>query len=108
MSGADLFSPRSVTALLRGMAGVLTPPPTMMPYQYLGVDGTEWMRLPATSPRLARSRQERDKTIDGDLLNPGVPLLLGKASAGYMTAKSWSELIWAIYVNDVLYVSQSR
>ena len=40
-------------------------------------------------------------TIDGDLLNQEY-LLLGKASAGYMTAKSGRDLVWAVYVNDVL------
>ena len=29
-------------------------------------------------------------------------LLLGKADAGYMTAKSGRTLVWAVYVNDVL------
>jgi serine-type D-Ala-D-Ala carboxypeptidase/endopeptidase (penicillin-binding protein 4) len=67
----------------------------------LGVDGTEWMSLPATSPALGKIVAKSGTTIDGDLLNQEY-LLLGKASAGYMTARSGRELIWAVYVNDVL------
>ncbi len=40
-------------------------------------------------------------TIVGDLMNQEY-LLLGKASAGYLTAKSGREFVWAVYVNDVL------
>jgi hypothetical protein len=29
-------------------------------------------------------------------------LLLGKADAGYMTAKSGRQFVWAVYVNGVL------
>ncbi len=98
---SDLFSPRSVTALLRGMAAG----PDFTAYHdalpILGVDGTEWMSLPATSPARGKIVAKSGTTIVGDLLNQEY-LLLGKASAGYMTTKSGRELIWAIYVNDVL------
>jgi serine-type D-Ala-D-Ala carboxypeptidase/endopeptidase (penicillin-binding protein 4) len=98
---ADLFSPRSVAALLRGMAAG----PNFTAYHdalpILGVDGTEWMSLPSTSPALGKIVAKSGTTIDGDLLNQEY-LLLGKASAGYMTARSGRELIWAVYVNDVL------
>ena len=98
---ADLFSPRSVTALLRGMAAG----PDFTAYRdalpILGVDGTEWKSLSATSPALGKIVAKSGTTIDGDLLNQEY-LLLGKASAGYMTARSGRELAWAVYVNDVL------
>jgi serine-type D-Ala-D-Ala carboxypeptidase/endopeptidase (penicillin-binding protein 4) len=98
---ADLFSPRSVTALLRGMAAG----PNFAAYHdalpILGVDGTEWRSLPATSPALGKIVAKSGTTIDDDLLNQEY-LLLGKASAGYMTAKSGHELVWAVYVNHVL------
>jgi len=98
---ADLFSPRSVTALLRGMAAG----PNFTAYHdalpILGVDGTEWMSLPSTSPALGKIVAKSGTTIDADLLNQEY-LLLGKADAGYMTAKSGRELVWAVYVNDVL------
>jgi D-alanyl-D-alanine carboxypeptidase/D-alanyl-D-alanine-endopeptidase (penicillin-binding protein 4) len=98
---ADLFSPRSVAALLRGMAAG----PNFTAYHdalpILGVDGTEWMSLPSTSPALGKIVAKSGTTIDGDLLNQEY-LLLGKADAGYMTTKSGRELVWAIYVNDVL------
>ena len=67
----------------------------------LGVDGTEWMSLPPTSPALGKIVAKSGTTITGDLLNQEY-LLLGKADAGYMTAKSGRELVWAVYVNDVL------
>jgi len=98
---ADLFSPRSVAALLRGMAAG----PDFTVYHdalpILGVDGTEWRSLPSTSPALGKIVAKSGTTIVGDLLNQEY-LLLGKASAGYMTAKSGRELVWAVYVNDVL------
>ena len=98
---ADLFSPRSVATLLRGMAAG----PDFTAYHdalpILGVDGTEWMSLPSTSPALGKIVAKSGTTIDGDLLNQEY-LLLGKASAGYMTTKSGRELVWAVYVNDVL------
>jgi serine-type D-Ala-D-Ala carboxypeptidase/endopeptidase (penicillin-binding protein 4) len=98
---ADLFSPRSVAALLRGMAAGPNSAPYHDALPILGVDGTEWMSLPATSPALGRIVAKSGTTIDGDLLNQEY-LLLGKASAGYMTAKSGRDLVWAVYVNDVL------
>src|SRR5687767_4092559 len=67
----------------------------------LGVDGTERMSLPSTSPALGKIVARIGTTIVGDLLNQEY-LLLGKASAGYMTATSGRELIWAVYVNDML------
>jgi D-alanyl-D-alanine carboxypeptidase/D-alanyl-D-alanine-endopeptidase (penicillin-binding protein 4) len=98
---ADLFSPRSVAALLRGMAAG----PNFTAYNdalpILGVDGTEWMSLPSTSPALGKIVAKSGTTVDGDLLNQEY-LLLGKASAGYMTTRSGRELVWAVYVNDVL------
>jgi D-alanyl-D-alanine carboxypeptidase/D-alanyl-D-alanine-endopeptidase (penicillin-binding protein 4) len=98
---ADLFSPRSVTELLRGMAAG----PDFTAYHdalpILGVDGTEWMSLPSTSPALGKIVAKSGTTIAGDLMNQEY-LLLGKADAGYMTAKSGRTLVWAVYVNDVL------
>jgi serine-type D-Ala-D-Ala carboxypeptidase/endopeptidase (penicillin-binding protein 4) len=98
---ADLFSPRSVAALLRGMAAG----PNFTAYYdalpILGVDGTEWMSLPSTSPALGKIVAKSGTTVDGDLLNQEY-LLLGKASAGYLTTRSGRELVWAVYVNDVL------
>ena len=98
---ADLFSPRSVAELLRGMAAG----PDFTAYHdalpILGVDGTEWMSLPSTSPALGKIVAKSGTTITGDLLNQEY-LLLGKADAGYMTARSGRELVWAVYVNDVL------
>ena len=98
---ADLFSPRSVAALLRGMAAG----PDFTAYHdalpILGVDGTEWMSLPSTSPALGKIVAKSGTTIAGDVMNDEY-LLLGKADAGYMTARSGRQLVWAVYINDVL------
>jgi len=98
---ADLFSPRSVVALLRGMAAGPDFAAYLDALPILGVDGTEFMSLPATSPALGKIAAKSGTTIAGDLLNQEY-LLLGKADAGYMTARSGRELVWAVYVNDVL------
>lgn len=98
---ADLFSPRSVAALLRGMASR----PEFAAYHdalpILGVDGTEWQSLPETSPARGHVVAKSGTTVTGDLMNSEY-LLLGKADAGYLTASSGRELVWAVYVNDVL------
>lgn len=97
----DLFSPRSVAGLLIGMAAGSDFAAFHDALPILGVDGTEWMSLPATSPALGKIVAKSGTTIAGDLMNQEY-LLLGKASAGYMTAKSERELVWAVYINDVL------
>lgn len=98
---ADLFSPRSVAALLLGMAKQ----PEFAAYHdalpILGVDGTEWQSLPETSPARGHVVAKSGTTVAGDLMNSEY-LLLGKADAGYLTASSGRELVWAVYVNDVL------
>jgi D-alanyl-D-alanine carboxypeptidase/D-alanyl-D-alanine-endopeptidase (penicillin-binding protein 4) len=98
---ADLFSPRSVASLLMSMAAR----PEFAAYHdalpILGVDGTEWMSLPETSPARGHVVAKSGTTVDGDLLNQEY-LLLGKADAGYMTTSSGRDLVWAVYVNDVL------
>lgn len=98
---SDLFSPRSVCDLLRGMATHPDADAYAAALPILGVDGTEWQALPETSPALGQITAKSGTTADGDLLNQEY-LLLGKASAGYMTSKSGRELVWAVYVNDVL------
>ena len=84
---ADLFSPRSVTALLRAMASRPEAAAYYDALPILGVDGTEWQALPETSPARGHIVAKSGTTIDGDLMNQEY-LLLGKASAGYLTAKS--------------------
>lgn len=98
---SDLFSPRSVADLLRAMASHPEAEAYAAALPILGVDGTEWTALPKTSPALGKITAKSGTTIDGDLLNQEY-LLLGKASAGYMTSKSGKDLVWAIYVNDLL------
>lgn len=98
---ADLFSPRSVAALLEGMAHRPEYGSYYDALPILGVDGTEWLSLPETSPARGHIVAKSGTTIAGDFLN-GQYLLLGKADAGYMTARSGRRLIWAVCVNDVL------
>jgi D-alanyl-D-alanine carboxypeptidase/D-alanyl-D-alanine-endopeptidase (penicillin-binding protein 4) len=98
---SDLFSPRSVAALLRGMASRPEAAAYYDALPILGVDGNEWLALPETSPARGHVVAKSGTTIVGDLMNQEY-LLLGKASAGYLTAKSGRKLVWAVYVNDVL------
>jgi serine-type D-Ala-D-Ala carboxypeptidase/endopeptidase (penicillin-binding protein 4) len=96
----DLFSPRSVAALLVAMAHRPESGVFYDALPILGVDGTEFMSLPATSPARGKIVAKSGTTIDGDLMNQEY-LLLGKADAGYLTAKSGRRLVWAVYVDDV-------
>lgn len=98
---SDLFSPRAVCDLLRAMAAQPEFPDYAAALPILGVDGTEWTALPATSPALGQITGKSGTTIAYDLMNEEF-LALGKATAGYMTASSGRELVWAVYVNDVL------
>jgi D-alanyl-D-alanine carboxypeptidase/D-alanyl-D-alanine-endopeptidase (penicillin-binding protein 4) len=97
---ADLFSPRSVAALLVAMAHRPESGAYYDALPVLGVDGTEFMSLPATSPARGKIVAKSGTTVVGDLMNQAF-LLLGKADAGYLTAKSGRRLVWAVYVNDV-------
>ena len=97
---ADLFSPRSACDLVRGMAARPEGPALRASLPILGVDGTEWQSIPKSSPALGKIVAKSGTTATGDLVNQRL-LLLGKADAGYMTAASGRDLVWAAYVNDV-------
>jgi D-alanyl-D-alanine carboxypeptidase/D-alanyl-D-alanine-endopeptidase (penicillin-binding protein 4) len=66
----------------------------------LGVDGSEKDTVPATSPVAGKAAAKSGTTGAGDLMN-GRVVLMTRALAGYMTARSGRELTFAIYVNDV-------
>ena len=96
----DLFSPRTVAQLLF----LMTKQDDFAPYfdslSILGVDGSETITVPADSPVAGNARAKSGTTIAGDLMNER-QIVMTRALAGYMTAKSGRNLIFAIYVNDV-------
>jgi serine-type D-Ala-D-Ala carboxypeptidase/endopeptidase (penicillin-binding protein 4) len=96
----DLFSPRTVTHLLRAMSTRPDFPVYFNALPILGVDGTEAETVPPTSPVRGKAVAKSGVTVDGDLMNQR-PLLMTRALAGYLTAKSGRELVFASYVNNV-------
>ena len=96
----DLFSPRTVSALLRAMATRPDFPAYFNALPILGVDGSEKDTVPASSPVAGKAAAKSGTTIAGDLMNQR-PLVMTRALAGYLTAKSGRELTFAVYVNDV-------
>lgn len=97
---ADMFSPRSICDLLRAMAARPEGEPLADALPILGVDGTETRAVPADSPVRGKAAAKSGTTAVGDLLNQQV-LLLGKASAGYLTGASGRRVAYGVYVNDV-------
>ena len=96
----DLFSPRTVTALLRAMATRSDFPIYHDALPILGVDGSEIDTVPASSPVAGKAFAKSGTTVAGDLMNQRA-LAMTRALAGYLTAKSGRELIFTTYVNDV-------
>ncbi len=97
---ADMFSPRSICDLLRAMAARPEGEALADALPILGVDGTETHAVPADSPVRGKAAAKSGTTAVGDLLNQQI-LLLGKASAGYMTGESGRRVAYGVYVNDV-------
>lgn len=99
-SRADYTTPRATVALLRGMSAR----PDFATYRQalpvLGVDGTLHDAVPADSP--ARGRvQAKTGTFYWRNDLQGRWLLLSKALAGYLTARSGRELAFSLVVNNV-------
>jgi D-alanyl-D-alanine carboxypeptidase/D-alanyl-D-alanine-endopeptidase (penicillin-binding protein 4) len=67
----------------------------------LGVDGTLAGLLPKDSPAYGKVQAKTGTYIDNDLLN-GRTYLRSKSLAGVMTAKSGRNLVFAVFLNDVL------
>jgi D-alanyl-D-alanine carboxypeptidase/D-alanyl-D-alanine-endopeptidase (penicillin-binding protein 4) len=92
------ISPEAMTGLLQYMAH--------QPYAHyyrdalpvLGVDGTLADSVPPDSPVRGMVQAKTGTVISGDM---GGIFLNAKAMAGYMTAKSGRELVFAVFVNDV-------
>src|ERR687897_1183963 len=96
----DLFSPRTVSQLLQEMATRPDFPAYFDALPILGVDGSEIETVAPTSPVRGKAFAKSGTTIDGDVMNQR-PLTMVRALAGYLTATSGRELIFAIYVSDV-------
>jgi serine-type D-Ala-D-Ala carboxypeptidase/endopeptidase (penicillin-binding protein 4) len=96
----DLFSPRTVSQLLRYMA---TRPDFAVYYDaqpVLGVDGTETNTVPPTSPVRGKAAAKSGTTVAGDAMNERLVLMV-RGSAGYLTARSGRELVFGLYVTNV-------
>jgi D-alanyl-D-alanine carboxypeptidase/D-alanyl-D-alanine-endopeptidase (penicillin-binding protein 4) len=96
----DLFSPRTVSDLLR----VMTTRPDFATFfdalPLLGVDGSETGTVPATSQVASKVVAKSGTTVASDLMNQCL-LVMTRALAGYVTAQSGRQLTFAVYVNDV-------
>jgi serine-type D-Ala-D-Ala carboxypeptidase/endopeptidase (penicillin-binding protein 4) len=97
---SDLFGPRAVGDLLLTMAKRPDFHALFDALPILGVDGTETSAVPASSPVSGKARAKSGTIIAGNLMN-GRYLVLAKASAGYLTAASGRELVYAVFMNDV-------
>ena len=96
----DLFSPRTVSQLLQAMATQPDFPAYFDALPILGVDGSETDTVAPTSPVRGKAFAKSGTTVAGDVMNQR-PLVMVRALAGYLTATSGRELIFAIYVSDV-------
>lgn len=96
----DLFSPRTVTTLLRDQAESRDSRPYFDALPILGVDGTEKDTVPATSRIAGKAWMKSGTTVDGDAMNQRA-IIMTRGLAGYMKGKSGRDLVVAIYVNDV-------
>lgn len=96
----DLFSPRSVSQLLQAMATQPDFPAYFASLPILGVDGSETDTVAPDSPVRGKAFAKSGTTVAGDVMNQRA-LVMVRALAGYLTAESGRELIFAIYVSDV-------
>jgi D-alanyl-D-alanine carboxypeptidase/D-alanyl-D-alanine-endopeptidase (penicillin-binding protein 4) len=96
----DLFSPRTVSQLLRYMA---TRPDFAAYYDaqpVFGVDGTETNTVPPSSPVRGKAAAKSGTTAAGDAMNQRLVLMV-RGNAGYLTARSGRELVFGLYVTHV-------
>ena len=96
----DLFSPRTVTTLLRKEAASRDAKPYHDALPILGVDGSEKDTVPASSRIAGRAFLKSGTTVAGDGMNQRA-LIMTRGLAGYMKGKSGRDLVAAIYVTDV-------
>ena len=96
----DLFSPRTVTALLRAEANSRDAKPYHDALPILGVDGSEKDTVPASSRIAGKAFLKSGTTVAGDGMNQRA-ITMTRGLAGYMKGKSGRDLVAAIYVTDV-------
>jgi D-alanyl-D-alanine carboxypeptidase/D-alanyl-D-alanine-endopeptidase (penicillin-binding protein 4) len=96
----DLFSPQTVARLLQAIVTQPYFPAYFAALPILGVDGSELDTVGPTSPVRGKAFAKSGTTIAGDVMNQR-PLTMVRALAGYLTAKSGRELVFATYVSDV-------
>lgn len=96
----DLFSPRTVTTLLRKEASNRYAGSYRHALPILGVDGSEKDTVPATSRIAGKAWLKSGTTVAGDGMNERA-LIMTRGLAGYMKGKSGRDLVVAIYVDDV-------
>jgi D-alanyl-D-alanine carboxypeptidase/D-alanyl-D-alanine-endopeptidase (penicillin-binding protein 4) len=96
----DLFSPRTVSHLLQAMTHQPEFPTYFASLPILGVDGSETDTVAPASPVAGKASAKSGTTVAGYVMHQR-PLAMVRALAGYMTAKSGRELIFALYVSDV-------
>jgi D-alanyl-D-alanine carboxypeptidase/D-alanyl-D-alanine-endopeptidase (penicillin-binding protein 4) len=93
----DLFTPRTVAALLRYMSTRADFPTYSASLPIFGVDGTESTVVPPGSPAAGKVAAKSGTTVAGDLMNQRA-VVMTRGNAGYMTSKSGRETIVAAYV----------
>ncbi len=97
---ADLFSPYTVTVLLRSMAAR----PDYAAYRdalpALGEKGSEIDTVSQDSPVRGKAAAKSGTTSVGDLLHQRI-ITLGRGLGGYMTTQSGRALVFSIYVQNV-------
>jgi D-alanyl-D-alanine carboxypeptidase/D-alanyl-D-alanine-endopeptidase (penicillin-binding protein 4) len=99
-SPADLVTPRATAALLRHMAGHQHFKAYERALPVIGVDGTLADAVDKGSQAAGRVRAKTGTYWWQDSLNDR-KILTSKALAGYITARSGRELVFALFVNRV-------
>jgi D-alanyl-D-alanine carboxypeptidase len=93
----DLFSPHTVTRLLRYMTTRPDFPAYFDSMPIFGVDGTESITVPPTSPVAGKAQAKSGTTAAGDLMNQRV-MLMTRGNAGYLTGASGRQMVFGLYV----------
>jgi D-alanyl-D-alanine carboxypeptidase/D-alanyl-D-alanine-endopeptidase (penicillin-binding protein 4) len=97
---SDFVTPRAAVKLLQAMAKRPEWDAYKAGFPTLGVDGTLATVVPADSPARAKAFGKTGTLIWGDAMN-GRSLLRSKALAGVMTTAKGTDLVYAMFVNDV-------
>ncbi len=98
---ADHVSPRTTVQLLLALRHRSDFEALRSALPLLGVDGTLAGVVPKDSPAYGKVRAKTGTYVDNDLLN-GRTYLRSKSLAGVMTTKSGHNLVFALFLNDVL------